>query len=125
VQSSNLYHFFLKNRILKWSEQRFRTPQKLLVFSVKETGLKQTTINYFRSCSIAVVISMTEKIPQHMHCQICGKAIPASDTDTMCSDECKQRYQNLTKKRKMWVYIMYALIFVMIAVLFLAPMLGQ
>jgi predicted nucleic acid-binding Zn ribbon protein len=53
-----------------------------------------------------------------MHCQICGKAILASDTETMCSEECKQRYQNLTKRRKMWIYIMYALIFVMIGVLF-------
>lgn len=69
--------------------------------------------------------TMTEKIPQHMHCQICGKAIPVSDTETMCSDECKQRYQALTKRRKLWVYIMYALIFVMIAVLFIAPLLGQ
>jgi len=67
---------------------------------------------------------MVEKIPQHMHCNICGKAIPASDTETMCSDECKQRYQGLTKRRKLWVYIMYALIFVMIAVLFIAPMLS-
>jgi predicted nucleic acid-binding Zn ribbon protein len=62
---------------------------------------------------------MTEKIPQHMHCQICGKAIPS--TETMCSDECKTRYQGLTKRRKLWIYIMYALIFVMIAVLFIAP----
>jgi predicted nucleic acid-binding Zn ribbon protein len=68
---------------------------------------------------------MVEKIPQHMHCQICGKAILSSDTETMCSDECKQRYQRLTKRRKLWVYIMYVLIFVMIAVLFIAPMLAK
>jgi predicted nucleic acid-binding Zn ribbon protein len=71
------------------------------------------------------MINMVEKIPQHMHCQICGKAITASETETMCSEECKQRYQSLTKRRKFWVYIMYVLIFVMIAVLFIAPMLGQ
>ena len=74
---------------------------------------------------IANLRTMTEKIPQHMHCQICGKAITASDTETMCSEECKQRYQNLSKRRKLWVYIMYALIFVMIAVLFIAPYLGK
>ncbi|HIH29501.1 MAG TPA: DUF2116 family Zn-ribbon domain-containing protein [Thermoplasmata archaeon] len=68
---------------------------------------------------------MTEKIPQHMHCQICGKAIAASDSETICSDECKQRYQSLNKKRKLWVYIMYALIFVMIAVLFLSSYLPK
>lgn len=70
------------------------------------------------------MVPMTEKIPQHMHCQICGKAIQASETETLCSEDCKQRYQALTKRRKLWVYIMYALIFVMIAVLFLAPYLG-
>lgn len=67
---------------------------------------------------------MVEKIPQHMHCQICGKAIQTSETETMCSDECKQRYQALNKRRKLWVYIMYALIFVMVGVLFIAPMLS-
>lgn len=83
------------------------------------------TKNYIRAYYIANLRTMTEKIPQHMHCQICGKAITASDTETMCSEECKQRYQNLSKRRKLWVYIMYALIFVMIAVLFIAPYLGK
>ncbi len=58
---------------------------------------------------------MAEKIPQHMHCQICGKAV--TSTETLCSDECKQQYQALTKKRKTWIYIMYAAIFLMIALL--------
>lgn len=66
---------------------------------------------------------MTEKIPQHTHCQICGKAI--SSSETMCSEECKTRYQAMTKRRKLWIYIMYALIFVMIAVLFIAPYLSK
>ena len=59
---------------------------------------------------------MVEKVAQHTHCQICGKAIPI--TETLCSDECKQKYQAMVKKRKMLVYIMYGLI-AFILVLFL------
>jgi len=56
---------------------------------------------------------MAEKIAQHTHCQICGKAIPI--TETFCSEECKQKYQALMKKRKWYLYIMYgAIFFVMI-----------
>ena len=51
---------------------------------------------------------MAERVTQHTHCQICGKAIPISET--LCSEECKQKYQTMVKKRKMLVYIMYALI---------------
>ena len=61
---------------------------------------------------------MAEKVAQHTHCQICGKTIPISET--LCSDECKQRYQSMVKKRKMLMYIMYALIFV-ILIMFLLP----
>ena len=58
------------------------------------------------------LIGMIEKVPQHTHCQICGKAIPI--TVTLCSEECKQKYQAMVKKRKMLVYIMYALIAVIL-----------
>jgi len=60
---------------------------------------------------------MVEKVAQHTHCQICGKAIPI--TETLCSEKCKQRYQNIHKKRKMLVYIMYGLIaFILVLFLF-------
>jgi predicted nucleic acid-binding Zn ribbon protein len=55
---------------------------------------------------------MVEKVAQHTHCQICGKTIPVSET--LCSDECKQKYQAMIKKRKMLVYIMYVLIFIIV-----------
>ena len=42
---------------------------------------------------------MAEKVAQHKHCQVCGKTIPISET--MCSEECKQKYQAFMKKRKM------------------------
>ena len=63
---------------------------------------------------------MAEKIPQHTHCQICGKAIAAEET--MCSDECKMKYQKMMKKRKLYVYIMYALIFVVLIFFVLSSM---
>ena len=49
-----------------------------------------------------------EKIAQHSHCQICGKAIPVSEM--FCSEECKVKYSSMMKKRKLMIYIMYALI---------------
>jgi predicted nucleic acid-binding Zn ribbon protein len=55
---------------------------------------------------------MTEKIVQHSHCQICGKAIPVSEM--FCSEECKVKYSSMMKKRKLTVYAMYALIGVII-----------
>jgi len=55
---------------------------------------------------------MAEKVAQHTHCQICGKAIPISET--LCSEECKEKYQGMIKKRKILMYIMYALIFVIL-----------
>jgi predicted nucleic acid-binding Zn ribbon protein len=56
---------------------------------------------------------MAEKVTQHAHCHICGKAIPL--TETLCSEECRQKYNLMLKKRKMLVYVMYALIFFILA----------
>jgi len=61
-----------------------------------------------------------ERIPQHAHCQICGKAIPYGET--VCSDECREKYQEIVKKRKMYIYIMYgalALLMVMFILMYL------
>ena len=51
---------------------------------------------------------MVEKIPQHYHCQICGKAIPISET--LCSDECKEKYKAFLKKKKTTTLVMFALL---------------
>ncbi|MEA3457582.1 MAG: DUF2116 family Zn-ribbon domain-containing protein [Candidatus Thermoplasmatota archaeon] len=56
---------------------------------------------------------MVEKVAQHTHCKICGKAIPL--TETLCSEECREKYQAMVKKRKMLVYVMYALVFFILA----------
>jgi len=62
---------------------------------------------------------MAERITQHTHCHVCGKAIPISET--LCSDECKQKYQKLLRRRKFYVYFMYLLIVVIFfAYLFLS-----
>ena len=60
---------------------------------------------------------MAEKIDQHTHCHMCGKVTPLSET--LCSKDCKDKYQNMVKKRKMFVYVMYAIIFFIIALFFI------
>jgi len=65
---------------------------------------------------------MVEKIPQHTHCQMCGKAIPVNET--LCSEECKQKYQSILKKRRRYVYIMYAAI-IAIVIFYMIVYLGQ
>jgi predicted nucleic acid-binding Zn ribbon protein len=60
---------------------------------------------------------MTESIKQHSHCQICGKAIPVSET--LCSEECKNKYSMMMKRRKLIVYAMYALIGIILVIIFM------
>ena len=60
---------------------------------------------------------MANKFEQHTHCQICGKVIPISEN--LCSTDCKEKYNNMVKRRKMFVYLMYAIIFFIIAIIFL------
>ena len=55
---------------------------------------------------------MAEKVAQHAHCNICGKAIPLDEAQ--CSEDCKQKFQTMIRKRKMLVYLMYGLIFVIL-----------
>jgi predicted nucleic acid-binding Zn ribbon protein len=59
---------------------------------------------------------MDNKVNQHTHCHMCGKVIPISET--LCSKDCKDKYQNMVKRRKMFVYLMYAIIFFIIALFF-------
>lgn len=59
-----------------------------------------------------------QRIPQHKHCMICNKAIPAKTR--ICSDECQEEYDKLDKKRKNYMYIMYGLFFVIIIMVVLS-----
>jgi predicted nucleic acid-binding Zn ribbon protein len=56
---------------------------------------------------------MVEKVAQHTHCHMCGKTIPF--LETLCSEECKKKYQKMLKKRKIFVYIMYVIVFFILA----------
>jgi predicted nucleic acid-binding Zn ribbon protein len=58
---------------------------------------------------------MTEKILQHAHCPVCGKAMP-SDEKT-CSEACMLRYNAMVKKRKFWLYAFYAMLIVFIVMM--------
>jgi len=60
---------------------------------------------------------MADKIPQHNHCHVCMKAIPIEET--LCSEECKQKYQTNLKRRKLMVYFMYGLLAALIIVIVL------
>ena len=52
------------------------------------------------------LIIMAEKIPPHVHCNMCWKAIPVDEK--FCSDECKQKYQMVRKKTKvLWYFILF------------------
>ena len=58
------------------------------------------------------------KLLQHRHCQVCSKAIPMSEE--YCSEECKTEFEAMVKKRKSYVYIIYALMIFMLVILFLS-----
>ena len=58
------------------------------------------------------------KLLQHRHCQVCSKAIPISEE--FCSDECKVEFEALMKKRKNYIYIIYATMVIIIAVMLLS-----
>jgi predicted nucleic acid-binding Zn ribbon protein len=60
---------------------------------------------------------MAERVPPHGHCQMCGKSTPVGET--LCSEDCRQRYNNVFKKRKLIVYFMYGLLAALILVLVL------
>ena len=59
-----------------------------------------------------------QRIPQHKHCMICHKAIPSKKD--LCSDECEEKYQQIEKKRRTYMYIMYALFFFVIVMVMLS-----
>ena len=55
------------------------------------------------------------KLLQHRHCQVCYKAIPLNEE--FCSEECKTEFDNMVKKRRNLVYLIYGTMIVMIIVL--------
>ncbi len=63
---------------------------------------------------------MTDKIPQHSHCQNCGKAFIGEGR--FCSEDCKVDKTAFIKKKKRQYTLLYtvALVMVLLVVLFLA-----
>ncbi|KAA0006903.1 MAG: DUF2116 family Zn-ribbon domain-containing protein [Thermoplasmata archaeon] len=57
-------------------------------------------------------------IPPHNHCIICGKAIPAGEK--FCSEKCKQEYERMVKRRKLYVYLMYLALALLLIMLFVS-----
>ena len=51
---------------------------------------------------------MADRIPPHNHCHVCMKAIPVKEN--YCSEECRQKFLKMQKKRKLIVYFMYGLL---------------
>lgn len=57
---------------------------------------------------------MTERIPQHRHCARCGKAFLGDDR--FCSEECRVTNNDLLRKKKRQLLILYGLTFVVLIV---------
>ncbi|MCD6512229.1 MAG: DUF2116 family Zn-ribbon domain-containing protein [Thermoplasmata archaeon] len=60
---------------------------------------------------------MAVPIPQHSHCIICGKAIPYGEK--FCSEKCKKEYENMVKKRKIYIYLMYLALAILVIMMFM------
>jgi len=61
---------------------------------------------------------VTVPIPQHKHCQVCGKAIRSKQA--MCSDECKADWEKTVKRKQIWLIAYVAAAMVMVVVIMLS-----
>jgi len=61
---------------------------------------------------------MAEKIPPHVHCHVCWKAIPVGET--LCSDECRQRYEKMMRSKKLVFYIFMGLMVALLAIILIS-----
>jgi len=55
---------------------------------------------------------MVEKVLQHKHCQVCGRAIPVDEI--FCSLECEKKYNQYVKKQKRSNYLMMGVLAAMV-----------
>lgn len=62
------------------------------------------------------MINMTA-VPPHNHCHVCMKSIPVNET--LCSDECKKKYQAMMRKKRLVIYFMYGMLAAMVVVVVL------
>ena len=62
------------------------------------------------------LIYMANVVPPHNHCLMCMKSIPVSET--LCSEDCKQKYQKMMKRKRLTILFMWVMIVVFLGVLF-------
>ena len=60
---------------------------------------------------------MAENVPQHTHCHVCMKAIPLGEA--LCSEECRQKYRSMLRRRKLMLYFMYGMLVALLVVVIL------
>ncbi|MFA5771853.1 MAG: DUF2116 family Zn-ribbon domain-containing protein [Thermoplasmata archaeon] len=65
-------------------------------------------------------IKKVEKIPQHTHCQMCGRAITIDKT--ICSVSCEEKYNAMVKRKKLYIYVLYGMVVVFVLLMVLSPM---
>jgi predicted nucleic acid-binding Zn ribbon protein len=46
-----------------------------------------------------------ERIPNHGHCWICGRAVPFGEH--LCSPECEAKHAENQRKRRLWMWLLY------------------
>ena len=72
-----------------------------------------------RAC-LCRVTNVAERLVQHKHCPVCGRAMSA-DKKT-CSDDCEVRHEAIIREKKRTMYMFYAVaifIVVLLAVQFM------
>lgn len=64
------------------------------------------------------IVKKVEKIPQHTHCQMCGKAINIDKS--ICSIGCEEKYNALVKRKKIYIYVLYGMVVVFVLLMVLS-----
>lgn len=59
--------------------------------------------------------ALVQSIVQHRHCSVCRKVCPA-DKDT-CSKECEEELKKNVRKRRMYYYLLWAMMAVFVAIM--------
>ena len=58
------------------------------------------------------------EIPDHRHCQMCGKIVPPDQT--FCSKACREKFENIIRKRKRLLLILYLVLIAVFALMIYA-----
>ncbi len=60
---------------------------------------------------------VTAPIPQHRHCQVCGKAVRSKEE--MCSPECKAEWDKTVRRKQytMYAYLGFGVVIVVLILL--------